>query len=150
MSLFSIWTTLELKLADQLADESTMRLGLTLRQQPRGLTGLKAKAVRLRDRFASMMLLITMNALSVVILVLAIIGAPPRWRIDVLWVNQHANMVRLAIIAMAVAIGASTLVLMWRRPRAIMLVIWLIAGAVAVAFFWDQLIVIHNVLQRHL
>ncbi len=127
-----------------------MRIGFAYHRDHRGpLGGLKAKVARTRDRFTSLMLLLTANALSVVILMLAFIGAPPRWRIDVLWVNKHSDMVRIAIIALAIAVCTSTLVLLWRRPRGLMLAIWILAAAVAFAFFNEQLMLIYAVLQRH-
>jgi hypothetical protein len=95
------------------------------------------------------MLLLTANALGLVILILATIGPPPRWRIDAMWVNKHAPMVRVAVIALGVAICASTMVLLWRRPRGIMLWLWLIALVAAVYFFGEQLDVIRRVLQRY-
>lgn len=95
------------------------------------------------------MLLLTANGLGLVLVILATIGPPPRWRIDALWVNKHAPMVRVAVVSLGVAICASTLLLLWRRPRGMMLSLWLLAAMAAAVFFSDQLGVIVKVVQRH-
>ena len=120
------------------------------RQPKRGMiSGLRRRAARLRDRFTSLMLLLTANALGMIMLILATIGPPPRWRIDALWVNKHAPMVRVAVIALGVAICASTLVMLWRRPRGMMFLLWMVAIVAAAVFFSEQLTVISRVVQRH-
>lgn len=119
------------------------------RRRPGRFSAFIASAAKARDRFSALMLLLTASSLTFVLLVLAAIGKPPRWRINALWVNKHAPQIRTALGALALAICASLLVVLWRRQRGLVLSLWLIAAAIAAACFWEQLTVITTVLLTH-
>jgi hypothetical protein len=79
---------------------------------------------------------------------LELIGPPPRLRIDALWINSHAYLVRVMLVALAVAAIASGLLLFSRRGLAAAIVLWVIAASVAVWHFDDRLWIIFRVLVR--
>jgi hypothetical protein len=105
--------------------------------------------VRAQDGTYIMVLLLIANALGVALVTIGTIGPPPRWHIKGLWVNQHADSIRIAAIALGIALSLSAIIILWRRPRGMVLSMWVMAIAVAVAYFWAQIEVIVSVVYRH-
>lgn len=111
---------------------------------------LRSAKQRAQTGYFTVMLLLVANALGIALIALAIIGAPPSWRIDALWVYQQQDMVRVAVFAIGAALCASVMVMLSRRPRGLMLSLWLTAFAVAAVLLWPQIEVIAGVLLRRL
>jgi hypothetical protein len=80
---------------------------------------------------------------------LAVIGPPPAVRIDALWVNDQRLSVQLGLAGLALAGVASLLLLVMRRHRLPLAVLWMIAAGAAVVFFSDRIPLIARVLLRH-
>ncbi|HRP62736.1 MAG TPA: hypothetical protein PK400_05530 [Phycisphaerales bacterium] len=111
--------------------------------------GVRGMAALLHDRFMQLAILTTLLGLFAFILCLELIGPPPRWRIDALWVNQHSRTVRVMAYALVIAGGASAVLLLARRPRAIMLVTWIAAVIVCIALYRDRIPIIFDVVRRY-
>ncbi|MBT8485367.1 MAG: hypothetical protein HKO59_02945 [Phycisphaerales bacterium] len=86
--------------------------------------------------------------LCVTLTCLLLIGAPPALRIDALWMHGNRDAIRLSIVGVALAAGATVMALLIRRNRAVIGLLWLIAAAAAGGFFWDQLVLIVRYLRR--
>jgi len=80
---------------------------------------------------------------------LDLIGPPPAVRIDALWVNQHAYLVRVMLAALAGAAGATVLLLLTRRGRIPAIGLWAVAAGTSLWLFDDRLWIIFLVVIRH-
>ena len=88
-------------------------------------------------------------ALAMALVCLALIGPPPVIRQDDLWVHANRGTVRFLFGSIAVACGASVLVMLAGRRRALLAALWIAGIASAVALFSDRIPVIGDVVFRH-
>jgi hypothetical protein len=128
---------------ETMVNRSSRRLRFVRRRAPM-LIRLNRAATRIR---IGLLLLIGL-CLMLSLRCLDLIGPPPRVRIDALWVNSHAYLVRVLLVALAVAAIASGMLLFSRRGLAAAIVLWVVAAIVAVWHFDDRLWIIFRVLVR--
>jgi hypothetical protein len=80
---------------------------------------------------------------------LDLIGPPPRFRIDTLWVNQHIYLVRVMLAALTVSALATGMLIFNRRGWAYAILLWVLTCFAAVWFYDDRLWIIFRVIIRH-
>jgi hypothetical protein len=93
-------------------------------------------------------------ALFASVLCLEIIGPPPRWRIDALWVWGHSRTVRLMIVALLIAACATVAVFVVQgrdrqRRRAMIAAMWIGASIACAVVYWDRAPIIYDVVMRY-
>ena len=80
---------------------------------------------------------------------LALMGAPPAVRIDALWVNDYRLAVRTCLAGLALAVAGSLLLLLLRRYRVSLVILWVIAFVAAAGLFSDRIPLIARVILNH-
>jgi hypothetical protein len=101
------------------------------------------------ERASSATLWLSAFGLGAFFLCLEVIGPPPRFRIDALWVLRHARAVRMMVACAVAAAVLSLLLLALGRSRWTILAMWAAAAAIAFTLYWDRLEIIRAVLMRH-
>ncbi len=103
---------------------------------------------RRRGRVASFYSAVAAGSLSVFLLGAAMIGQPPAFGINALWVYDHRFEVRFMVLALAVAIAATGGSLVIGARRGVILAIWALA-TLASLLFADSICVIAVVMWGH-
>ncbi len=109
---------------------------------------------RTGDGLAAMMTAAAGLSLFAFVVCLEVIGPPPRWRIDALWVHGHSRAVRLMAAALAIAITATIAVFLLRSSkrrsaRSKFVLMWIGIAVICTMVYWDRLPIIYNVAMKY-
>ena len=80
---------------------------------------------------------------------LALMGAPPAVRVDALWVNDYRLAVRTCLAGLALAVAGSLLLLLLRRYRVPLVIVWVVALAAGAGLFSDRIPLVARVILNH-
>ncbi|MEM7228083.1 MAG: hypothetical protein AAF432_04630 [Planctomycetota bacterium] len=101
-----------------------------------------------RSVFATRTVIATL--LFTTLVIIDMIGDPPRFRITPLWVKGHEAEVRLAMQLTAVALLLTALDALWTRRPLVPLLVWLVWIGVIWGLFAERVVLIMKVVNDHM
>ena len=105
---------------------------------------------RIARRSADMCLLLTGVALAAACGALEVLGPRPAVAIDALWVNDHRPQVEVMLAGLTAAIALSVPGLMARRTRPYIVFLWLGAGVLLAARYWERFAIVMEVMHAYM
>ncbi len=105
---------------------------------------------RVARRSADMCLLITGIALAAACGALEVLGPRPAVAMNALWVNDHRTQVEVMLAGLTAAIGMSIPGLMSRRTRPYIVFLWLGAGVLLAARYWERFAIVMEVVHAYM
>lgn len=104
---------------------------------------------RLARRSADVCLLLTGLGLAAACGALEVLGPRPAVAIDALWVNDHRPQVETMLSGLLLAIGMSVPGMLSRRTRPYIVFMWIGAGVLLAARYWERFTIVMEVVQKH-